>query len=161
MVYEIRAGTKRDIEAVALLDRTANKTHWTKMDYVNCLHNPLERLYVLTTKTGWIFKRERIIGLLVVWLKEQEAEIAQLVIATEYQNQGCGTKLLQYVLNSVLPQEKVIKTFLEVRADNPRAKQLYERLLFKEIGYRKDYYQLPDGKRGDAITMMHEKNITS
>jgi N6-L-threonylcarbamoyladenine synthase/ribosomal-protein-alanine N-acetyltransferase len=40
--------------------------------------------------------------------------------------------------------------FLEVRADNPGARALYESLGFAEIAVRPDYYQ-PDGV--DAVIM--------
>jgi ribosomal protein S18 acetylase RimI-like enzyme len=43
--------------------------------------------------------------------------------------------------------------FLEVRADNPRAQDLYRRFGFEEIGVRRGYYQ-PSGT--DAIVMRRE-----
>jgi N6-L-threonylcarbamoyladenine synthase/ribosomal-protein-alanine N-acetyltransferase len=42
------------------------------------------------------------------------------------------------------------EVFLEVRADNPGAQQLYRELGFEEIGVRPQYYQ-PDGV--DAVVM--------
>ena len=42
------------------------------------------------------------------------------------------------------------EVFLEVRKDNPRARGLYQRRGFKEIGVRRGYYQ-PSGV--DAIVM--------
>ena len=43
--------------------------------------------------------------------------------------------------------------FLEVRADNPRAQDLYRRFGFADVGVRRGYYQ-PSGM--DAIVMRLE-----
>ena len=42
--------------------------------------------------------------------------------------------------------------FLEVRVSNAAATSLYLDFGFKQIGVRKDYYQLPEGKE-DALLM--------
>ena len=44
------------------------------------------------------------------------------------------------------------KIFLEVRVSNAAATNLYLDFGFKQIGVRKDYYRLPEGKE-DALLM--------
>jgi ribosomal-protein-alanine N-acetyltransferase len=43
--------------------------------------------------------------------------------------------------------------FLEVGQDNPAALTLYDRLGFKRVGLRRDYYTRRDGARVDAVLM--------
>ena len=43
--------------------------------------------------------------------------------------------------------------WLEVRASNTRAQQLYQQVGFKRVGERKNYYPLKPGQREDAVVM--------
>ena len=52
------------------------------------------------------------------------------------------------------------KILLEVRASNAAAIKLYLDFGFKEIGLRKDYYRLPEG-REDALVMSKQINRTT
>ncbi|TXE07408.1 GNAT family N-acetyltransferase [Gelidibacter salicanalis] len=54
-------------------------------------------------------------------------------VSPEHQGQGIGTKLLQYVIDTYVHQQKQTVGLL-VDADNPNAKRLYLKLGFKPIG---------------------------
>ena len=43
--------------------------------------------------------------------------------------------------------------WLEVRASNTHAQQVYQHFGFKRVGERKDYYPLSSGRREDAVVM--------
>jgi ribosomal-protein-alanine N-acetyltransferase len=43
--------------------------------------------------------------------------------------------------------------WLEVRQSNPKAKALYERYGFREVGVRRGYYPAAEGQREDARVM--------
>ena len=43
--------------------------------------------------------------------------------------------------------------WLEVRTANARARRLYERFGFREIGIRRGYYPAAQGRREDAVVM--------
>jgi ribosomal-protein-alanine N-acetyltransferase len=62
---------------------------------------------------------------------------------------GIGAALLTALLDEAAGRG-CTAVFLEVRADNERAKKLYRRFGFEEVGVRKRYYQ-PSGV--DAIVM--------
>jgi len=69
---------------------------------------------------------------------------------------GTGSALLTDLLDEA-GRRDCTEVFLEVRADNPRARQLYRRFGFSDVGIRRGYYQ-PSGM--DAIVMrrgLHEQ----
>ena len=67
-----------------------------------------------------------------------------------------GSNLLEKVIfaSEAMGSKKI---FLEVRVSNASAIQLYIAFAFKEIGLRKDYYKLPEG-REDALLMSKKIN---
>jgi ribosomal-protein-alanine N-acetyltransferase len=78
-----------------------------------------------------------------------DADIQTIAIAESARGRGRGRALLATLLAEA-SRRGVREVFLEVRADNPVARGLYESLGFEEIGVRRGYYQ-PDGV--DAIVM--------
>lgn len=78
-----------------------------------------------------------------------EADVQTVAVSNQIRRHGWGRKLLAQLLNAAV-QRKSTQVFLEVRADNHAAQQLYIDLGFVEIGRRTAYYQ-PDGV--DAIVM--------
>lgn len=75
-------------------------------------------------------------------------------IAVDPTRRGAGLgRALMHALIDEARRRGAAELFLEVRADNPVARGLYESLGFAEIGVRRGYYQ-PDGV--DAIAMRLE-----
>lgn len=72
-------------------------------------------------------------------------------IAVDPGRRGAGLgRALMHALIDEARRRGAVELFLEVRADNPVARTLYESLGFAEIGVRRGYYQ-PDGV--DAVVM--------
>lgn len=80
-----------------------------------------------------------------------EWTIMNVVVAAQVQRQGVGQQLVQHVCQ--LAQSYDADLFLEVRASNQPAIALYEKLGFKTLGKRKEYYPTVSGDREDAIIM--------
>ena len=78
-----------------------------------------------------------------------EADVLTLAVSPAYWGKGTGTTLLQALLDEAA-RRQCTQIFLEVREDNQRARSLYLRHGFAEIGVRRGYYQ-PAGV--DAIVM--------
>lgn len=78
-----------------------------------------------------------------------EIEIFNLVVASEKQGQGLG-KLLLKSLEQKAKKEQIKEIFLEVRAANHTAQNLYLSHGFEVIARRKDYYSNP---KEDALIM--------
>lgn len=78
-----------------------------------------------------------------------QADIQTIAVVEGARGQGLGRTLMNALLSEARTRGAG-EVFLEVRADNPAAQQLYESLGFEQIDLRKKYYQ-PDGV--DAIIM--------
>jgi [ribosomal protein S18]-alanine N-acetyltransferase len=83
-----------------------------------------------------------------------QADVLTMAVATSHWGQGIGSALLSALLDEAA-RRGCTEVFLEVRADNPRAQQLYRRHGFTEAGLRRGYYQ-PSGV--DAIVMRRPAN---
>jgi N6-L-threonylcarbamoyladenine synthase/ribosomal-protein-alanine N-acetyltransferase len=78
-----------------------------------------------------------------------EGDIQTIAVADSARGRGLGRTLMQALIGEARKRGARL-VFLEVRADNPDAQRLYERLGFVEVGVRRGYYQ-PDNV--DAIVM--------
>ncbi len=79
-----------------------------------------------------------------------ESHILNLAVHPAYQRQGMGRTLLAYFIDQARTQH-IASIFLEVRASNKKAIQLYQSMGFVEISIRKNYYPHPALGREDAI----------
>ncbi|MDD2180892.1 MAG: GNAT family N-acetyltransferase [Bacilli bacterium] len=70
-------------------------------------------------------------------------EIDYIYVIPEQQKKGIGTKLLEYVIEESTSKKKFNIT-LEVRKTNIAARKLYEKMNFKKILIRKNYYGSED-----------------
>ncbi|MBB4929409.1 ribosomal-protein-alanine N-acetyltransferase [Lipingzhangella halophila] len=76
-----------------------------------------------------------------------EGDVQTIAVAETQWGYGIGTALLRHLL-STAHDRGVTDVFLEVRSDNPRARDLYRRFGFTEIGVRRQYY-----RGADAVVM--------
>lgn len=95
-----------------------------------------------------LFNGEQLVAYAVVSLVAGEAELLLLVVDEPWQGKGVGAIFLEQLL--VLIQSQANALFLEVRAGNVAAIQLYENLGFNQVGERPNYYATPWG-REDAL----------
>ena len=79
----------------------------------------------------------------------KQADVLTIAVAPRYWGRGIGSALLASLVREAR-HRGCTEVFLEVREDNPRARGLYLRRGFQEIGVRRGYYQ-PSGV--DAIVM--------
>ncbi|ANJ27842.1 ribosomal protein S18-alanine N-acetyltransferase [Agromyces aureus] len=78
-----------------------------------------------------------------------DADVQTIAVAPFTRGIGLGRGLMHALITHAR-RRHVSRIFLEVRADNPIAKALYDSLGFVEIGIRRGYYQ-PDDV--DAVSM--------
>jgi [ribosomal protein S18]-alanine N-acetyltransferase len=78
-----------------------------------------------------------------------QGDVLTLAVAAGRWGRGIGSALLEALLAEAA-RRGCTEVFLEVRADNTRAQQLYRRYGFVQIGIRRGYYQ-PSGT--DALVM--------
>lgn len=89
--------------------------------------------------------------ILVTWVID-EAEILNLVVASDERRRGIGCQVLGAAL-AALDDSGVRRCHLEVRSSNGAAIALYRSAGFTENGRRKGYYRSPDGAGEDALMM--------
>jgi ribosomal-protein-alanine N-acetyltransferase len=94
-------------------------------------------------------QQKTIVGMIVVWLIENEAHIATLAVHPDFRGRGIGKQLLVTALRDCTHKGATLAT-LEVRQYNEAAISLYRQFKFEIVGRRPHYYQ--DTKE-DAILM--------
>jgi len=104
-----------------------------KNDFLN---NPFSH-YLLFSKD------KKIVGYINYYLLYDRIEIANFDVLKDYQNQGIGTKLLDYLIDAY--SNRVNNITLEVRCDNAKAIGLYKKMKFEIVATRKGYYNGVDG----------------
>ena len=82
-------------------------------------------------------------------LVADEAEIITVAVSPVYRRRGIARALMEHMLR--LAADAGAAVYLEVRASNIPARELYRVLGFAETGMRKNYYSAP---REDAVLMM-------
>jgi ribosomal-protein-alanine N-acetyltransferase len=86
-----------------------------------------------------------------------QADVLTLAVSEDRWGRGIGAALLVGLLTEAR-RRGCTEVFLEVRTDNDRAKRLYQRFGFVQVGLRRGYYQ-PSG--ADALVMRREVGHTA
>ena len=121
----------------------------------------------LWSKNQWAneFKKEGIkvygisitnllIGICVLQVVLDEAQINYFAINSNFRNKGFGSHLMNYLIK-VCEKIKVNKLYLEVSQSNVTAERFYSRFDFFTVGIRKNYY-----KDGTDALLKEKKLIT-
>ena len=91
---------------------------------------------------------DNVIGCVVSWVIEDEAQILDLVVDLKHRRQGHALNLLHNILETAIARG-ARHAVLEVRSNNSAAISLYECAGFQQVHIRKRYY--PDGQ--DALLL--------
>lgn len=78
------------------------------------------------------------------YIMYERAEIININVLKEYQNQKIASKLLEYMVNECI-SNNVKNITLEVKETNIKAIHLYEKFDFSKVAVRRKYYQGIDG----------------
>jgi len=95
---------------------------------------------------------DELLGYFVAMLGYREAHLLNITVAPAHQRQGWALVMLDALaLWSRARQAEWL--WLEVRASNTRAQQVYLRHGFARVGLRQGYYPDGHGRREDAVVM--------
>lgn len=136
-------------EAMAI-ERAAYSTPWTRGNFVDSLHAGC---------LAWCLfdGRSRMLGYVLAMQGAGEVHLLNLTIASANRGQGHARYMLDRLID-VGASSGAQQVWLEVRASNQRARELYRRIGFTEVGLRKAYYPAAPGAGGareDAIAMSY------
>jgi len=131
-----------DLAAVCAIEQQVQYAPWSEQLFSDSLERHL---------CSVALHDEQIVGFLVVQLIVDEAHLLNIAVDPKQQKQGIGRVLLDHAQQQA-QAKKANALFLEVRASNQRAIQLYYMAGFNEVGVRKKYYPAAQGKE-DAVIM--------
>jgi len=139
----LRAMSGADIPAVHLLEcRLFPVDAWPLHMFLDELAQTETRHYLVAEAAG------EIVGYAGLMCIEPIADVQTIAVVPECEGQGIGSALLTELI-AESRRRRAADVLLEVRADNPRAQQLYRRFGFEQIHVRPRYYR--DGV--DALIM--------
>ncbi|MDR6987682.1 ribosomal-protein-alanine N-acetyltransferase [Paenarthrobacter nitroguajacolicus] len=144
----LRDMTETDIPAVEMLERRLFPVDaWPLQMFFDELAQPETRRYIVAEVAGEIVAYA---GLMCI---EPIADVQTIAVVPEFEGRGIGSAVLAELIDEAR-RRRAADVLLEVRADNPRAQQLYQRFGFEQIHVRPRYYR--DGT--DALIMRLELN---
>ena len=142
-LYNITPMSIDDLVNVYNLEVQSYDFPWTKEILRDCI------LYKYDAFT--IYFNNLLVGYIIAKISVPETHILNLTINENFRKKGLGKSLIQLIINDsrIRGAEDII---LEVRVNNINAIALYEKLDFKKVGKRKNYYESKEG-REDAYVL--------
>lgn len=140
---KFRKMTIADIDAVYEIEHSSFSLPWTKEAFFYEMLDNQHAYYVLAETA------DGIVGFCGLWIIMDECHVTNIAILPEHRGKKLGEKLMRAAMDTAV--EKGAKTMtLEARVSNTPARNLYEKLGFKNGGIRKSYYS---DNFEDAIVM--------
>ncbi len=135
------------LDEVMSIESQAYPFPWTRGNFIDSLASGYPAQVLFDSD-----RRGHVIGYFVAMEGVDEMHLLNLTVAPEAQSQGHGRFMLD-ALVGLCRQRRALQLWLEVRQSNPRARALYQRYGFRDIGVRRGYYPAAAGRREDALVM--------
>lgn len=139
----LRPMAEPDLPAVLRLERASHLQPWTEGNFRDAL------------AAGNLCLVGELAGALtacgVLQMAAGEAELLTMAVWPPARRQGLGRQLLRELIGCATAY-RAAAIWLEVRVSNTAAVALYRQAGFADIGWRRGYYETPNG-REDAIMM--------
>jgi ribosomal-protein-alanine N-acetyltransferase len=136
--------TVGDLDAVMAAEVGAYSHPWTRGNFIDSLASGYLAEVLAGDDVG-------LVAYFVAMRGVDELHLLNLTVATPWQGQGLGSALLRAVQGHAAALG-LGSLWLEVRQSNQRARALYRRRGFTEVGLRKGYYPAAT-QREDAVVM--------
>lgn len=141
--------TPARLDAVLAVEQRLYSHPWTRGNFNDTLAAAHQAQCLLGALPGG---GDELLGYFVAMPGYREVHLLNISVAPAHQRQGWALVMLDaLVLWS--RAELAEWLWLEVRASNTRAQQVYLRRGFNRVGLRKAYYPAPHGVREDAVVM--------
>ncbi|MDR1263722.1 MAG: ribosomal protein S18-alanine N-acetyltransferase [Oscillospiraceae bacterium] len=143
----VRPMTMEDIDAVEAIERESFTIPWSRGAFIRELTvNVTTARYLVLDQDG------AVVGYAGMWLVIDEGHITNVAVRRGCRNRGGGLMLMRALIAEGIENGLVYMT-LEVRRSNLIAQNLYHRMGFVDVGFRKRYYE---DDREDALVMACE-----
>ena len=137
---------EKDIDLCYELDSNTISL-WSKKQWANEFKKEGTQIF------GILFSKF-VIGICVIQVVLDEAQINYFAVRQKYRKRGFGSYMMNYLI-MICKKQNIKKLFLEVSQRNIIALKFYDKFDFFTVGIRKNYYK--DGS--DAF--LKEKNLTT
>jgi [ribosomal protein S18]-alanine N-acetyltransferase len=137
--------TALHVDGVLAIETVAYDFPWSRGNFVDSLAAGHVAQMLCST-------RGELLGYLVALPGFEEMHLLNLTVAPAAQSRGHARGMLAWLV-ALCRRQDARQLWLEVRESNARARRIYERFGFAEIGKRKGYYPAPAGRREDAVVM--------
>lgn len=127
----------QDLSQVLAIEGNAQASPWGRLSFEESLtkRNSCRVVEMSAERDSAV-----VVGYHVASQVVDELHILNVVTAPQFQGLGLGHMLMKDILD-IAQQESCNKIFLEVRASNEVAQNLYAKWQFKQIALRKEYYR--------------------
>lgn len=127
---------EQDLESVCKIEKNCFTTPWSKQNFLDSINNKFCCFIVARTAA------DDIAGYCGFYQSDIEADIVNAAVDKRYRRSRVAWKMLTELMR--LGYERGVNAFtLEVRCGNEPAVNLYEKLGFKSVGVRKNFYRNP------------------
>lgn len=137
--------TVSHLDAVVALEKAAYAFPWSRGNFIDSLAAGYLAEVLLDDDRS-------VIGYYVAMHGVDEMHLLNITVAPAHWGVGHGRRLLDRVMQRAAAMHAQA-VWLEVRQGNARARSVYRRYGFTEVGVRRGYYPAPQGQREDAIVM--------
>ena len=136
--------TLAELDAVVAIEKAAYEFPWTRGNFIDALAAGYDAQV--------LGEGAQALGYFIVMAGVEEMHLLNITVAPGAQGRGHARFMLGEIV-ALCRRAAAQKLWLEVRGSNLRARAIYRRFGFDDIGLRKGYYPAPQGQREDAIVM--------
>lgn len=139
-----RPMTVADVDAVTAIESSAYSHPWSRGNFIDSLAAGYLAEVLADAEAG-------LLGYFVAMAGVDELHLLNITVAPAWQGGGHGRQML-HALQADARSRGLASLWLEVRQSNLRARALYARLGYTEVGLRRGYYPAAV-RREDAVVM--------
>ncbi|WP_154224026.1 ribosomal protein S18-alanine N-acetyltransferase [Marinicella rhabdoformis] len=136
----------QDVKLIQDIERQAYPNPWSDRIMLDCINAGYQCIKMMREE-----EPEKIIAYAFLMIGVEESHLLNITVDPQLQRQGLAKQMMHrlFLISRINRGKQMI---LEVRASNEAAIGLYQKLGFKKIGNRRNYYQY-NGTKEDAVVM--------
>lgn len=149
----IRPLRSSDLASVMAIEEVAHHTPWTEGMFFAALMHFNYHNWAL------VDKEDNILAYAVQLVEPDVVNLMTIAVAPSLQGKGLGELLLKWLELFIMSRLKgPYVQLLEVRVSNEKARALYGKFGYEQIGIRKGYYEI-EGGREDALVLQKDLSL--